>query len=130
MEFSNNQAPNKIERKEKMPSAEEKIALDIITSAENDFDKARFSSKTRLNMAAQKLGYENYFTDPILLNVRPIISKYGAEARKRYKEANEGQDPAPSQEEIWMSELLQNENMQHFLHPEDDAELLKKISSQ
>ena len=130
MEFSNNQAPSNSERKEKMPSEEEKLARVIIASARNDFDSQRFTAKTRLNMAAKKLGYENYFNDPKLANVRPIVSSHAAEARKRYKKFHEGKELPLSQEERWMSELLQNENMQHFLHPEDDAELLKKISSQ
>ena len=115
MEFSNNQAPSNIERREKMPSAEEeKTARAIIASAKNDFDNARFSSTTRLNMAAQKLGYENYFTDPRLINVRPIISKRAAQARKRYKEINEGQDIPISREEIWMNEVMQHNDMRHF----------------
>ena len=131
MEFSNNQAPSNSERKEKMPNAEEeKLALAIMTSARNDFDSQRFTPTTRLNMAAKKLGYENYFNDPKLANVRPIVSSHAAEARKSYKKFHEGKELPLSQEERWMSELLQNENMQHFLHPEDDAELLKKISSQ
>ena len=129
MEFSNNQAPSNSERKEKMPSEEEKLARVIIASAEKDFDNHRFTFLARLNMAANKLNFSGYH-DPALAKVRSIISKIGAEARKRYKESHEGKELSLSQEEKWMNELLQDENMQHFLHPEDDADLLKNISSE
>ena len=124
-----------------MPWTDEDVRIgEILLAEEKKIDRNVIGSwALRMNMAATKLKYTSY-NDKSLEGVKEYIKFKGgeakrvkaliaAEAKKRRMQDELDSRQESMSESAWFKELLENPNMVHGLHPEDDALLLKQIQN-
>ncbi len=79
------------------------------------------------NSVARAIGYKDGY-DSMPKGVKSYISHVASENRNRRRQeilANEPIQQTPEQR--WEAELLASEDMQHALHPEDEAVILEAV---
>lgn len=109
----------------KMPWTPQDVeTAEIILSLAEDFDH-NINWLGRIQRAVNVMQLDDYFKSDKYSGIRSYISHKGAEARK-LKLDSEPIRKTP--EEIWQDDLKNNESMQHGLHPEDEADIIKKLS--
>lgn len=103
-----------------MPWTEDDIKTAENFLAEKDKYDANLGFVGCMHRVARSFGFSGY-GDPLLVGVRSYISSLPKNRNELV--VNKKQTP----ENIWMEDVLSNPDMQHFLHPEDDAELISAI---
>lgn len=129
MESAPNSNPNN-QLEEKMPwtPADITIAEEMLLIADGLDHEINFGA--RMNRAAQKMKLGNYNREnENLRGVIAYISHKSAEA-KRLRADNEPIVAKQTPEERWVEDLLASEDMQHGLHPEDEAHIIEAIKSE
>lgn len=86
------------------------------------YDKS-LSFLQRMNNVANDLFYDGY-NDPELAGVRSYIASRSCLARKNKKDVSNVVSP-----DNYTKELLENWDMQHTLHPEDEADLAEQVQA-
>lgn len=86
-----------------------------------DVEKVPFIQ--RMTSVAKSLGYVGY-NDPLLEGVRKYIAYKGGTSKRKNKHR---EITSESQLTAYMKSLLGSEDMQHSLHPEDEAHLIEQI---
>ena len=99
-------------------------AMDFL-KAKEDYD-VKIGFIGRMNLVAKSFGFDGY-NDPLLAGVRSFISSLGGKKGGKIKKGEVRNPPPMTIKDLYYEDLRRNSNMQHFLHPEDDAELINSL---
>lgn len=94
--------------------------------AKEDYD-VKIGFLGRMNIVAKSFGFQDY-NDPLLDGVRSFIASLGGQKGGKRKTPQKEVRPMVTIKDLYYEDLRRNSNMQHFLHPEDDVELINSLN--